>query len=540
MSVLLLSFMLKEQAIAACTEWGFSTEGNRDELIERLRVGLTAAGINPNTFDFISKSELVPRGQNAENAAKLTETLDVPAPSVFLLSPPSTVASRWEKWLKSFNIYVSALGGQLTPARKSALLLHVGGSKLQELKETLVLEENTEDDTFVALVKALNKYFMPRKSIRYERFLFRECCQQQNERTDAYVTRLRALCSHCDFVCSCKISLVDDMILDQVIQNCSSSDLRKKYLREENITLTRLLEIARAFEAADSQTANIEKKVASVASVRKSNKNNVGKSASSQVSDKIDCQFCDRSHVRGKDNCPARNSKCHTCDKVGHFSKSKRCKGKPKQNATTVRAVQSNSTYSDESSGEEVIISKLSDNSDNSVWRTHMLVNDKKVHFLLDGGATCNLLCSKFVPNNVELTSAQNLRMYDGTSLPVLGKVVLPVVNIANNTKYSVQFYVVADQNESVLGINALQKMDLVSLNHKNICTVSDEKVAATAELSDVLNRFEEVFGDDLGRIKGFKAKITLKDDAVPSFCRARPVPFALRPANRRRVRLSC
>lgn len=167
-SVVLLKSLSKEQAVSACAEWGFQLDGTRADLIGRLENGLAAAGLNPDIYDFASKSELVPRSTLRSQSGSASLTLDVPPPNNFSFSPESNIASRWEKWLNSFNIYVSALGGDLSPTRKSALLLHVAGAGVQELKETLVIphddNEGTPIDSFNKLILALNKYFRPRKS----------------------------------------------------------------------------------------------------------------------------------------------------------------------------------------------------------------------------------------------------------------------------------------------------------------------------------------------------------------------------------------
>ena len=42
-------------------------------------------------------------------------------------------------------------------------------------------------------------------------------------------------------------------------------------------------------------------------------------------------------------------------------------------------------------------------------------------------------------------------------------------------------------------------------------------------------NEFPEVVKEGLGRLKGIKAVVELKNDARPHFCKCRPVPFALR-----------
>jgi hypothetical protein len=48
--------------------------------------------------------------------------------------------------------------------------------------------------------------------------------------------------------------------------------------------------------------------------------------------------------------------------------------------------------------------------------------------------------------------------------------------------------------------------------------------------LKDILARRDEVFKDEIGCVKGIKAKLHLKQDAVPKFVKARPVAFELRP----------
>jgi hypothetical protein len=48
--------------------------------------------------------------------------------------------------------------------------------------------------------------------------------------------------------------------------------------------------------------------------------------------------------------------------------------------------------------------------------------------------------------------------------------------------------------------------------------------------LKDILARRDEVFKDEIGCVKGIKAKLHLKQDAVPKFVKARPVAIALRP----------
>ena len=44
-----------------------------------------------------------------------------------------------------------------------------------------------------------------------------------------------------------------------------------------------------------------------------------------------------------------------------------------------------------------------------------------------------------------------------------------------------------------------------------------------------MLDNHKAVFQEGLGELKGYKAKITLDPQATPRFCKARPVPYALK-----------
>jgi hypothetical protein len=50
-----------------------------------------------------------------------------------------------------------------------------------------------------------------------------------------------------------------------------------------------------------------------------------------------------------------------------------------------------------------------------------------------------------------------------------------------------------------------------------------------TEELEKMLSKFEEVFRDELGAVKGMKAKIYVDQAAQPRYYKARPVPYAIK-----------
>ena len=49
--------------------------------------------------------------------------------------------------------------------------------------------------------------------------------------------------------------------------------------------------------------------------------------------------------------------------------------------------------------------------------------------------------------------------------------------------------------------------------------------------MEQLCEKYSEVFTDGLGHVKGIQATVHVADNAVPKFCKARPVPYALREA---------
>lgn len=55
--------------------------------------------------------------------------------------------------------------------------------------------------------------------------------------------------------------------------------------------------------------------------------------------------------------------------------------------------------------------------------------------------------------------------------------------------------------------------------------------VSATDQLEDILAEYQEVFKDERGKVRNFKATLHLKEGATPKFFRPRSVPFAIKGA---------
>ena len=86
--------------------------------------------------------------------------------------------------------------------------------------------------------------------------------------------------------------------------------------------------------------------------------------------------------------------------------------------------------------------------------------------------------------------------------------------------KSRLELIVAGEEGPSLLGRNWLSSL---RLDWNSILNLQDSR------LDGLLSTYSSVFTEKLGTLKGFKAKIYVSDHK-PIFCKARPVPYAIRP----------
>ncbi|XP_037969728.2 uncharacterized protein LOC119692645 [Plutella xylostella] len=234
-----------------------------------------------------------------------------------------SVGIRWERWKRSLNIYLEAAKID-TAAQKRASLLHFGGPELQEIFFNIPGTEDgasNEGDVFTSAIAILDAYFAPKQSKRFERHIFRQIKQEEDEKFEKYLVRLRQQASKCQF------TDVEDHLIDQITEKCYSEDLRKKILRSgDKITLNDIVSEANALEAIHRQLEGFDRKGHNHTTQAV---NAMGtKKTENETQKKKECFRCGSwSHLAYDDRCPAKGKKCLQCGKIGHFKA--HCKTNP-------------------------------------------------------------------------------------------------------------------------------------------------------------------------------------------------------------------
>ena len=164
-------------------------------------------------------------------------------------SDQSNVGPRWERWLGRLENFFVAFDIK-DDTRKRAMLLHFAGESVSNIFSTL---SDTGDETdYKKATDSLTNYFLPLKNAEFEVYKFRQARQAESETLDMFVTRLRQLAKYCQF------ADIDKEIKSQIVQGCSSIKLRKTILKDQTLTLSKILDTGRTNEFCDKGVNEIE------------------------------------------------------------------------------------------------------------------------------------------------------------------------------------------------------------------------------------------------------------------------------------------
>ena len=222
-------------------------------------------------------------------------------------------ASRWNIWLRRFDLFVEA--NEIIGDRKMiATLLNEAGSGIEEIyeakRDVAVLKAN---EKYTDISKLLTDHFAPQKNVTMNRIKFRELHQYSGEGIKSYYVRLKTASVDCEF------TKIEEEIALQLIQGSNDRRVKLK-AAQEDIKLEALLKFIESLEfSSEVNNNNLSYKkeqgackVESVYKVQNSKSISGEKCKSSKR-----CFHCggDYPHV---DICPAKDRKCHACGNKSH------------------------------------------------------------------------------------------------------------------------------------------------------------------------------------------------------------------------------
>ena len=147
-----------------------------------------------------------------------------------------------------------------------------------------------------------NMYVTPLANIPYERFIFNTRNQKESETFDQYLTELRKLSSSCKF----DTITPDEILRDRLILGLRNKNIKKRLLKDNELTLLTLIRICQSEEITLHQN-NILYKEETLHQMKKSYKKKLmyskdvqqsrNDSNNKQIKKLSKCKYCGLEHI---------------------------------------------------------------------------------------------------------------------------------------------------------------------------------------------------------------------------------------------------
>ncbi|XP_013172204.1 PREDICTED: uncharacterized protein K02A2.6-like [Papilio xuthus] len=412
----------------------------------------------------------------------------------------------------------------------ATLLTHVGAATY-ELMCDLCAPMHPETKSFQVLVDLVGNHLEPKRSEIAERHLFRQRRQTETESISVFLQNLKHLAKHCNFG-----TMLEENIRDQFVSGLRNEVMRSRLFAEPTLDYKKAVELALALEAAErhAEAAGGDGQVTAPAASGLEQAGGLHRVAAGATRPRRNvCWRCGKDEHTA-DKCSYKSFKCYKCYNIGHLAKM--CKknvyraesGKSKLH----NYIDSCDSASDASDCLHHIIS-VSNNGTDGPYHCSLRVENIDMIFEIDTGSRISAVSKEFYDKyfyNLPITKHNiKLQSYTGEAIVPLGYVTVRVTSGSGTTE--LPLFVIARGGPPLLGRVWLRKLNLDAININKIGLPADSL------LINLRNEFPEVFGNGVGTFK-IKIKLHLKD-TTPIFCKARPLPLALRsPVERELERL--
>ena len=434
----------------------------------------------------------------------------------------SDVADNWRRFKDQWDNYEVAIELSAESSEKrAAIFLTCVGREAYDVYRAMHFASDEERKKIENVVAGFEAFCIGAVNVTYERYRFNKRTQDTGERFDVFLGDIRRLARACDFG-----AVENSMIRDRIVVGIKDDTTRHKLLQIRDLTLDKAIDVCKASETAAKQL-RVMTDAEEIQPLRKSKPAQkhrpAGKSAEQRRETK--CKYCGREHEPGKDVCPAYGKTCRRCKGRNHFESV--CLSKKSAKPTARQDVHQLDVEDEE-------LLTLHDAGEDR-WYSHLEVDGRKIRFLLDCGATANLIPESMIRKMGRLKELRpataTLRMFDGTALQTSGAVTLTVKHPTTKKTHQLAFYVATKHEQPLLGFKACRALDLLRVVDENICvmgppTTSGHPVPQT-EPTDILAEYPDLF-EGIGLLHG-DVHLEIDEAVQPVQMPLRRVPIGIR-----------
>ncbi|MCG8113098.1 MAG: RNase H-like domain-containing protein [Candidatus Thiodiazotropha taylori] len=446
---------------------------------------------------------------------KLISWINITKMAAFSIGNVGEYNEMTETW-KSYTERVQQffLANEIPNDRKVPALLAIMGGKTYGLLRNLTTPEDPATKSYNDIVKLLNDHLSPKPLVIAERFRFHKRDQKEGESLPVYVAELRKLSEHCDFEAN-----LNDALRDRLVCGIRNENIQKKLLSESDLTLQKAINIATAMETAAKDAVELQHQHRPD-SVHKISKNQTSYTKPKQKNKA--CFRCDRTN-HTPDQCRFKDETCRFCSKKGHIERA--CLSKKSQQKHQSKKPKSKSVKTVEE--EELLTVSINTVKRSDVISVTPMIEGKFLKMELDTGSAISVIPIKTYK---QLFSHKPLSQTNTRLKTYTGQIIKPAgtINVSvdyEGQQHNLDLFVVKNDSPALFGRAWLKYL---TLDWNSIKFLQTDK-SVEENLQDILQKYNSVFTAETGIVKGIKATLTMKENAQPKFCKARPVPYALK-----------
>ena len=452
----------------------------------------------------------------------------------------------WQSYQERLEQFIIA--NSIGEDKKVATLLTLVGPKAYKLLKNLVAPAKPSEKSYEDLTKVLTGHFSPKKNIIRERFIFNRRDQGPDESINQYLAVLKQLASTCEYK-----DHLEDQLRDRLVCGIRSEGIQKRLLAEDKITLAKAVEICLSMESASIASSELNK--CAYAKSTKTSVDTVRQVPPGRQWQKASYQYCKRcGGPHDQEICRFKDAVCRQCGEKGHIQRKclnkykgnyhyqkpskpddkktkKKPFGKPKRyKAHEVHAEQ----HECESSDDSDVLCHLQDKKKSTRSEPIMVVvrlQGKKVQMEVDTGSAVSILPYRLYVEhfqNLELNKSETVfQSYFGENKQSKGRTKVKVQY--GNQMYELDIHVVETEGPALFGREWLRVIPLEWQKIMKIGQLPNEG-NTKEKLKNLLQKYDDLFKDELGLLKNIKGTFTIQADSKPKLLKCRTEPYALKP----------
>lgn len=374
-------------------------------------------------------------------------------------------ARNWQIFKDDFEDFVTARNAKMNDAVKLALLRNQIGQEGKDIIKALAISDE-DRCKYDNVIKALDEFFAPKTNILYERFVFYNRNQKENEPIDEFVKELQELVSSCNF------ENASEMLRDRVVFGVADLNLQEKLLKMEDIEVEKAITECRIYEKQKQQVRIVQEAKRTVDAIQgntdelfekddvnevRVNRRKSKNAMSNQWNQETKlCSRCFKTHRIN--NCPAFGKTCNKCKKFNHFAIACKSRG------VHVNALSQGNSDNSDSSSEFALTYSIESRSKQDLWVHDIKICGFSVNFKLDTGSDANIIplstLRKIIKKPILKPSKTTLQTYSGHRINPIGQIILRCV--VNDSMSDEIFLVVDDGYKPILSRDSCVKLGLI------------------------------------------------------------------------------